>query len=69
MDQVFYEVEKQSNVWVWDPHELVCPDKQCKYQKNGKFIMSDHNHITTKTARGLGEPLHEFLQKNFLLKN
>ena len=40
-----------------------------QYQKNGKFIMSDHNHITTETAKGLGVPLFEFLQKHNFLKN
>ena len=64
MDQVF-RGRKTVKCLGKDPHELVSL-KTMQVSKNGKFIMSDHNHITTETARGLENLMNS--SKNFLLK-
>lgn len=69
MDVVFSKISKLPNVWVWDPHPLICNNEKCPYRIDDQFIMSDHNHITTQTARGLSGHLLTFLENTSFFAN
>ena len=57
---------KNSNLYLWDTFDVLCPGKICKYSdENNNAFYSDSNHLINYTNRIILSPsLNEFIRIN-----
>lgn len=56
------------NVHVFDPAPALCPDRVCRsHDAQGNLLFRDRDHLETRGALRLAEPLRLFLEKQGLL--
>ena len=68
MTLLFAELSrKYSNVFIWDPHPLVCPEKICRFSDSRGFIMVDHNHISREMSKAMAGRFRDYLNKYDLI--
>ncbi|AAQ00580.1 MULTISPECIES: acyltransferase family protein [Prochlorococcus] len=58
----------QSNVYIYDLFDKICPNKICLNKENNEYIYSDTNHISYATAKHYSNDLLNFLKENNLIK-
>ena len=68
MTSLFTELsDKYLNVYMWDPHSLVCPDEVCRFRDSRGFVMIDHNHISREMSEAMADEFRDYLNEYNLI--